>query len=655
MEYRGQAQPMVYQPTRRDPRTLQTQPETYLPRQLPIRAPTNESSHSAPINDKHVSYQEPSYNPDGKRISLSSPLSGKELLEQRGKEATAWQRRRSSQGQEQQSYDEATSPAELPAAPDVPRAGPPVSYRRPYVDTVPPAARYGPSRSFSARARALQQGTYSPSLDGPDDFSASPEPPEVARPHPRSVSDSSTLSYAQIRPTIPASYSSSAGKPGLPINHSSSSSSRPNGTAASPLSRSNTRKEPNSTTGSQNWASDRSPLQKLEVKLSDISKEEKRARVQEAEQRLKDSKAGGGNHRPSEVVTSSSEQPPSRRVSRDMSTGPGKPMLDGFRDTEEGPLRRDVDTANKRKVNIVDQATVPARGSSKYGARQSPESPQTYNEGGTIRLNNAQDKLESQYRQRLHTPKSVSASEPYHKNTERGAQVQDLHYEAFVPEQSAWVEGRVPAHRGTYLDSRAPARTGTISGHGLPVMIGRNGTRKVSKEQPAVQDTKQSYGEKMEPSDMETLHIGAPNSIPNEAMQTPREQILRFEQAQTVTTQGPRQTAASGNGGNPRVEGRSHEKHHLSNLLHRGQPGVSKPLETHPVAPRSLDEWRGAKTARLTALDFLMESQDAASKQAWWERKSHSQRGAHKVQQSSDRDGTFGDENGMRTLEFLRQ
>ncbi|KAJ5679579.1 hypothetical protein N7462_007823 [Penicillium macrosclerotiorum] len=38
----------------------------------------------------------------------------------------------------------------------------------------------------------------------------------------------------------------------------------------------------------RDWASDRSPLQKLEVALNGISKEEKRARVQEAEMRLRE-------------------------------------------------------------------------------------------------------------------------------------------------------------------------------------------------------------------------------------------------------------------------------------------------------------------------------------------------------------------------------
>lgn len=51
------------------------------------------------------------------------------------------------------------------------------------------------------------------------------------------------------------------------------------------------------------WAPDRSPLQKLEVTLNDISKEEKRARVEEAEMLLRESKAGRGGRRASGEIS----------------------------------------------------------------------------------------------------------------------------------------------------------------------------------------------------------------------------------------------------------------------------------------------------------------------------------------------------------------
>ena len=67
-----------------------------------------------------------------------------------------------------------------------------------------------------------------------------------------------------------------------PQSNSKSTNTQANGTAHSYASNVQNR----------DWASHRSPLQTLEGKLNDISKEEKRARVQEAEMLLRESKAG---------------------------------------------------------------------------------------------------------------------------------------------------------------------------------------------------------------------------------------------------------------------------------------------------------------------------------------------------------------------------
>lgn len=64
----------------------------------------------------------------------------------------------------------------------------------------------------------------------------------------------------------------------------------------------------------RDWASDRSPLQKLEVTLTGISKEEKRARVQEAEMRLRErlarQKAESTAIVPPQAIPSESRAPP---------------------------------------------------------------------------------------------------------------------------------------------------------------------------------------------------------------------------------------------------------------------------------------------------------------------------------------------------------
>jgi len=638
MEHRSQVQPIIHEPTRRDPRILQTQPDSYLPQRLPTRVTVNESKQIPPINDGERSSQGLGYHVNGRRVSISSPPLGNELLRQNGEEAMRWQRQRSGRGQQQLPFGEAPSPDGLPAAPDVPRARPPVSYQRPYVDTVAPSARHGSSRSFSARARSLQHEADLPTLRRPADQSASPGEQELARPYPRTVSDSSTLSYVQVRPTISAS---SSGNQALPIEHSGSLSLGPNGTVASPLSRSNTRKESTSTTGSRNWASDRSPLQKLEVKLNDISKiskEEKRARVQEAEQRLRDFKAARGNRESGQEAASPSEQAPPRRVSRGMSKDPEKLMLDNVHSTEEGSLRRGLDTENDdKRVTMMDRAPMQVGDTFDYRKRQSHIFPKSYNDGGTDRFDDTGDRTELQHAQSLHSPITVNPSDPHHRNIESTVQFQDRQNPTYSSEQGGWPEGGATIQRRTYPDATELTTSGTVSGHGVPVMIGRNGSRRLQKEQPLVRESKQPY------------------SVPGQAIQNPRQEIVGYAQLPPAGTQRPRQATEFIDGGYERIESLSHEKHHLSDLLHHGKRSPSMPLETHRVAPKRLDEWRGGKTARLTALDFLMEPQDPSLKQPWWERKARGQKRVNQGQRNSDRGGSFEDENGMRFLIFFLQ
>ena len=74
---------------------------------------------------------------------------------------------------------------------------------------------------------------------------------------------------------------------------SASTPSKPVENPANNQSRSASRRVSSGTGAKAEWATDRSPLQKLEGKLNDISKEEKRARVEEAEQLLRKSKGTG--------------------------------------------------------------------------------------------------------------------------------------------------------------------------------------------------------------------------------------------------------------------------------------------------------------------------------------------------------------------------
>ncbi|KAL9607286.1 MAG: hypothetical protein Q9167_007789, partial [Letrouitia subvulpina] len=196
-----------------------------------------------------------------------------------------------------------------PAAPEVPRA-PPVSYREPYANGGPDNLPYGDPTSFAARARGP-----------PDDPILLPESPlkdnfeSIAQTTRHNRRGSIRRSSAARNPDPhelagqkDAHKDAHKNEPHLPSPKADVISSQqqrdvdlsPQQVIKSPESRRQHRDEAPSpsqsntrrTSASGNdprkeWAVDRSPLQKLEGKLNDISKEEKRARVEEAERLLR--------------------------------------------------------------------------------------------------------------------------------------------------------------------------------------------------------------------------------------------------------------------------------------------------------------------------------------------------------------------------------
>lgn len=115
-------------------------------------------------------------------------------------------------------------------------------------------------RSFSARARNQPEGNLNYTTRKPIPPSTSELPEESTTP--------------RALPTEPHSQEPGAAMPEIHVQ------SPP---PVSPPTRSNTTRSASASDSRRDWASERSPLQKLEVTLTGISKEEKRARVQQAE------------------------------------------------------------------------------------------------------------------------------------------------------------------------------------------------------------------------------------------------------------------------------------------------------------------------------------------------------------------------------------
>ncbi|KAJ5138434.1 uncharacterized protein N7515_003282 [Penicillium bovifimosum] len=124
-------------------------------------------------------------------------------------------------------------------------------------------------RSFSARARDQPESDLNYST------------------HQSALLSSPELSEESTTPRgLPTEPYFSQPSEAMPEIHVSSPTSAPG--VSSPPTRSNTTRSVSASDSRRDWASDRSPLQKLEVTLTGISKEEKRARVQEAERKARE-------------------------------------------------------------------------------------------------------------------------------------------------------------------------------------------------------------------------------------------------------------------------------------------------------------------------------------------------------------------------------
>ena len=163
-------------------------------------------------------------------------------------------RRREARNREQNAAEELV--VAPPAAPDVPRA-PPVSYRPPHA-----SISRQPNPQEVARSRSTRQNNKGPAEEY----------------HNASQRDSYPAEEGQMRRP-------SNGKAVSGTEWSRSQQPRKTSVSEAEAQR---RRE---------WAPDRSPLQRLELTLDGITKEEKRARVEEAELVARDAKAGRGGER----------------------------------------------------------------------------------------------------------------------------------------------------------------------------------------------------------------------------------------------------------------------------------------------------------------------------------------------------------------------
>lgn len=288
----------------------------------------------------------------------------------------------------------------MPPAPEVPR-GPPISYPGSNGGNM-----NGPQRSFSQRAKGrpfareafandddeleyepqrgapqaerYPRGPVQPATNGRSRAAAPLQvntalPQEPSSKHARSAPVQAIQASREIRPR------SHYPQYDEPYNEPVQTQQE----AYPPPSRSNTLQSPTYTSDANRheWAPDRSPLQKLEVTLGDISKEEKRARVEEAEMLLRESKGGRGGRRASRDIATGAApaRGPSIRKSQIPVPVAAPKVLP--RDLEDAGLVRNLSTTQRDRIQhstVVDTKKPDIRRLSGEGRRGFDYEQQAY-------------------------------------------------------------------------------------------------------------------------------------------------------------------------------------------------------------------------------------------------------------------------------------
>ena len=507
-------------------------------------------------------------------------------------------------------YDYSTGyPEPAPVAPDAPRssrAAPPVAYRDPYQNGEAEEQGRSP-RSFAARAGIVPDradpGAAAPPVDTSRNATGETRPQRRSsdargsearghRPKDLHVETSARGDPAyedrreirQVPKNTPVVESSGrrASADNRPTNRNIEPGVARSATVKSRPTRSGTLRQSEGSSG--DWAADRSPLQRLEVKLNDISKEEKRARVQEAEQRLRDSQARKERRHVSQPM-----EPTTKRTSSQRAASGPMPMPRDAQVPDLKPMVRDVKDARGLDVQprSRDQPDLAPANSTRRRTAQSKPYPQDEPSDGLLGV-------ESPTSLRAKEPSSRQRSADFSKSDDRGVRFQND------------VEDI----------EKSPATTDT----------------KPSRKLGSV---RKSMGQHEPPSGIKDVGEATdsqapvkPDPIPPDAVPAHHHKELKYTiPPQTAAGIEARQKVGFSSTPNGAAEAPvGHHGHHLSDVFHR--KGHLQQADLPAAAsgpPRHLDEWRTATTARLTLADMAAEPQTARDNEttgknvAWWE------------------------------------
>ncbi|KAL8993168.1 MAG: hypothetical protein Q9169_006554, partial [Polycauliona sp. 2 TL-2023] len=530
-------------------------------------------------------------------------------------------RRRRPSGAGQAQYESFPRPA--PEAPEVPNA-PPVSYRELHGVNSHPEVPYDNPSSFASRARG-----------GPSDAPTFPESPVEDRfestaqqsrqsrrssvrrssvPKPNDVFTSSSYAgTAMDGPLLSSPVIANGGGTRDPdTDHTQLKRDTGNAEAhgATIPSRSNTRRmSANGQDPRKEWAVDRSPLQKLEGKLIDISKEERRARVEEAEQLLKERKTGAASTKAARGSRSETLNPTSRqdsttverrRSNRQSKQGFASEPKSGSRVPNDLDRHQQQEDDPEHMYSSPRQVMDPMQTSRDRGSTDQPPRP------------SKSDRADEGPR-RLREP-SVRTSQA----AATSPQSQD---------NVGHTKHRLFGHQRTSQQDEVP-RKGDVRFASPEQSPGADPQPKqIPRHQQGLYDHRsQSSGKE----DNIAAYGGRKDPLPRRAVQNDDPAPEYSIPPQTAGGVAARLKVGFGGEPGPEEGAPAQRQHRLSKLLNHRSKQEEVPVNDYKQPPRHLDDWKKASTARLTAADFASvpaSVADAPNKyNAWWDKDKSSRR-----------------------------
>ncbi len=363
---------------------------------------------------------------------------------------------------------------------------------------------------------------------------------------------------------------------------------------------------------------DRSPLQDLEVKLNDISKGEKRARVEEAEQLLKDAKSGIGTRKSSQEIDTKSDNRQTRRSSAGPDGKSRSVALDESRQLQDQAiLRRGQDFSRTRIQLESTKAT---------SLLPSEKQRRTSNNELNSPISSIKDPTASRlplYRDRTRKPSKVTV-----ELSDSGQQpARGVHFQyPSSPEEldpDLVVSGQQSRRKKTEESGSVsfPGGAFTVS---TPDRSYQAMGIKVSKKTDGQQQLQQHSGhhEKTASSNNKSFPLAdqAPvNSKSNHIQHRGNDALNHKNPPQSVDGIEPPKNVGIGNNPKGVSDEPVHSKPHLSNIIHRRRHRDSALESGFASRSSRLDERRQSSTARLTAAVVNLRNDSATEQSAWWE------------------------------------